>query len=61
MLRSLLVKLIEANSTYYTALVFTGSSSQHFASKKCPGKWGTQVELQAAASLAQTPIYITRN
>jgi len=25
---------------------------------KHPGKWGTQVELQAAASLAQTPIYV---
>jgi len=25
---------------------------------KCLGKWGTQVELQAAASLAQIPIYV---
>ena len=57
-LRSLLVKFIETNSTYFTALVFTGSFSQHVASMKCPGIWGTQVELQAAASLAQTPIYV---
>jgi len=58
MLRSLQVKFIETNSTCFTAQVFTGSFSQHFTSMKCPGKWGTQVELQAAASLAQTPIYV---
>ena len=27
-------------------------------SMKCLGKWGTQVELQAAASLVQVPVYV---
>ena len=57
-LRLLLVKFIALNSGCFSALVFTGSLNEHIASMKYSGKWGTQVELQAAASLAQIPIYV---
>ena len=57
-LRSLLVKFILLNNSCFSPLVFTGSLNEHIATMKCSGKWGTQVELQAAASLAQIPIYV---
>ena len=57
-LRSLLVQFIALNSSCFSPLVFTGSFNEHIASMKYSGKWGTQVELQAAASLAQVPIYV---
>ena len=57
-LRSLLVTFIALNSSCFKPLVFTGCINEHIASMKYLGKWGTQVELQAAASLAQIPIYV---
>lgn len=57
-LRSLLVNFIALNSSCFSSLIFTGSFSKHIASMKYLGKWGTQVELQAASSLAQIPIYV---
>ena len=57
-LRSLLVKFIALNNSCFSPLVFTGCINEHITSMKCLGKWGTQVELQAAASLAQVPVYV---
>ena len=51
-LRSLLVKFISLNQSCFSPLVFTGSFNEHIIAMKSLGKWGTQVELQAAASMA---------
>jgi len=57
-LRSLLVNFISLNKSCFNPLIFTGSFDDHIAAMKCLGKWGTQVELQAAASIVQVPIYV---
>ena len=52
---SLLVKFITLNSLRFNSLVFTGCINEHIT------KWGMldEVELQAAASLAQIPLYVS--
>ena len=50
-MRSLLVTFVSLNASSFSALVFEGNIKAHVSKMKRSGEWGTQVELQAAATL----------
>jgi len=54
----LLIKFISLNNSSFSHLIFIGSIHEHIASRQSLGKWETQVESQALASIAQIPIYV---
>ena len=57
-MRSLLVTFVSLNASSFNALVFEGSIRTHVSKMKHFGEWGTQVELQAAATLFHKPSYV---
>ena len=57
-MRSLLVTFVSLNASSFSALVFEGNIKTHVSKMKRFGEWGTQVELQAAATLFQKPLYV---
>ena len=53
-----IVSIVEANRHVFEAYVMSGTFEQHIATMRRDGAWGTQVEMHAAASLYQLPLYI---
>ena len=60
-LRELLVKFILCNLDSFRCRVTSGTIESHLESMQRNARWGTQVEIQAAASLFQVPIYVATN
>lgn len=57
-IRLLLVKFISLNTPLFSPLLFGGTIDKHVKQMQHIGKWGTQVELQAATSFFQKPLYV---
>ena len=60
-LRELLVKFIFCNLDSFHCSVTSGTIESHLQNMQRNARWGTQVEIQAAASLFQVPIYVATN
>ena len=60
-LRELLVKFISCNLDSFRCRVTSGTIESHLENMPRNARWGTQVEIQAAASLFQVPIYVATN
>ena len=60
-LRELLVKFISCNLDSFRCSVTSGTIESRLESMQRNAQWGTQVEIQAAASLFQVPIYVATN
>lgn len=60
-LRELLVQFISCNQETFASWVTSGTMQSHLNNMQRNAKWATQVEIQAAASLFQVPIYVATN
>ena len=60
-LKDLLVKFIFCNLDSFRCRVTSGTIESNFQNMQRNAQWGTQVEIQAAASLFQVPIYVATN
>ena len=56
--RRILVTFVSKNRPVLVKYVTNGSFEEHMRAVAREGAWGTQVELYAAASLYQLPVYI---
>ena len=57
-IRSLLVTFVSLNASSFNALVFEGSIKTHVSKMIHFGEWGTQIELQATATLFHKLLYV---
>jgi len=60
-LRELRVKFISCNLNSFCSRVTSGTIESHLENMQRNAWWGTQVEIQAAASLFQVPIHVATN
>ena len=57
-IRESLVSFVEANRQIFQKYVMTGTFEEHVSAMKRQGVWATQLEVFAAASLYQLPVYL---
>jgi len=55
------VKFVSCNLDSFRCRVTSGTLEQHLEGMQRETRWGTHVELQAAASLFQVPVYVATN
>ena len=56
-IRKLLAEFVHLNPQIFRCLVWTGSVEDHVSDMRVDGIWGTQVELAAAATYFQVPLF----
>ena len=58
LIRQILIQFIKENARVFQKYLFEGTLEAHCKKMECIGCWGTQVEINAAATLLKTSIYV---
>lgn len=58
-MRKLLVEFVKSNRKMFEPLVITETFDKHIERMTCARVWGSHIELQAAASLFEMPVFIS--